>query len=259
MAEDRTLEELEAAVEAILEDFRTAETSEERENASVVRQELRDAINAKKHELYFSLETPEPLGEIEDLSVEELKELLKLLRAKASVLHQFSPESEEKDAAEDRSYILRAQQEKVQVELDRKLALSYDPGPEDAPGYEPAGYTATKGFVKLNPENNDFYVAQFENDPWYPAISNAHSQLSNLIPGYNITQIKEKFGGLRYYFSYPDPIPVREDWPAYSTPEKIRAMADRIVTHAEGWVEGYSHAQREKSSAEIATEGLEDD
>jgi len=128
-------------------------------------------------------------------------------------------------------------------ELERIREESYSPGPGDAPAYEPLGYAAIPGFVKSRPENNEHYVEGFRNHPWYPAISSAHRQLEELIPGYNISQIKEKFGELRYYFSYPELIPTRDDWPAYSTEDKVRAMVDRVIARAEGWVEGYEAAQ----------------
>lgn len=111
------------------------------------------------------------------------------------------------------------------------------------PAEEPEGYHARPGWIKARPENNDFYVEQFKDHPWYPIIKETHERLNELIPGYNISQIKEKFGGLRYYFSYPDPIPVKPEWPAYSTPEKIQNMADRIVEFAEGWVAGFEAAK----------------
>ena len=35
---------------------------------------------------------------------------------------------------------------------------------------------------------------------WGPIVMECHRQLNHLDPGYRIGQIKEKFGGLRYYF-----------------------------------------------------------
>ena len=35
---------------------------------------------------------------------------------------------------------------------------------------------------------------------WAPIVLQCHRELQHLDPGYRITQIKEKFGGLRYYF-----------------------------------------------------------
>ena len=35
---------------------------------------------------------------------------------------------------------------------------------------------------------------------WAPIVLKCHRELQHLDPGYRITQIKEKFGGLRYHF-----------------------------------------------------------
>lgn len=117
------------------------------------------------------------------------------------------------------------------------------------PVEEPSGYMSQPGFVKSRPENNEHYVAQFEGHEWYPIIKQTHDELTRLIPGYNISQIKEKFGGLRYYFSFPDEIPVKPEWPAYDSPEKIKAMVRARITYAEGWVDGFESAKRGNSNA----------
>jgi hypothetical protein len=84
-----------------------------------------------------------------------------------------------------------------------------------------------KGFVKTAEETNAAYVAEWENDSWYPAIKDAHDLLSHFIPGYQITQIKEKFGGLRYYYVVPvDDLPHDER-------ELYVKLANHIVTAAE--------------------------
>ena len=57
--------------------------------------------------------------------------------------------------------------------------------------------------MKTDKQTNDEYVAEWEGDPWYPAIKGAHDKLTELIPGYHIEQIKEKFWFLRYYFTAP--------------------------------------------------------
>lgn len=60
-----------------------------------------------------------------------------------------------------------------------------------------------KGFLKEVGESNEEYLAAWVNDPWYPAIKDAHDLLSHFIPGYQITQIKHKFGDLRFYYVVP--------------------------------------------------------
>ncbi len=92
-----------------------------------------------------------------------------------------------------------------------------------APYPEGPGYAAIPSFVKGNPLNNDYYVEQFKDDEWYPVILKAHKELSALFPGYNIDQIKEKFGGLRYYVS-PGSCP-EEKWD-YEKSAKIIRQAE---------------------------------
>lgn len=72
------------------------------------------------------------------------------------------------------------------------------------PAEEPPGYSTSMGFVKSNPLNNDYYVDQWQNDPWYWPIKRAHLEIERLAPGYNVSQIKEKFGELRFYYSLPE-------------------------------------------------------
>lgn len=57
-----------------------------------------------------------------------------------------------------------------------------------------------RGYVLTGDQTPDEYVKEWEGDPWYPAIAEAHELLSTFIPGYQPTQIKSKFGGLRFYF-----------------------------------------------------------
>lgn len=112
------------------------------------------------------------------------------------------------------------------------------------PAVEPQSYAAVAGFVKSQAENNDYYVAQFSEDEWFPAIKNAHRQLSLVVPGYNIAQIKSKFNGLRYYIDYPEGV---SDSQVHRAEEIIRA--------AELWVNGwedYKLYQKENNENIIA-------
>jgi hypothetical protein len=100
--------------------------------------------------------------------------------------------------------------------------------PDAPPASEPEGNASIAGFVKSRPENNDHYINQFKKDEWYPAILKAHNDLTAVVPGYNIDQIKEKFGSLRYYISLPEEVN-----------EGARAKAYHIVDRAEAWVDGW--------------------
>lgn len=101
---------------------------------------------------------------------------------------------------------------------------------------EEPGYRAYPGFVKAKPENNAYYLSKFKGDPWYPILLRTDAALERLIPGYNIAQIKEKFGGLRYYIG----------WPAgyENTPENIHVAVNQAITYAEGWVAALEYESR---------------
>lgn len=57
---------------------------------------------------------------------------------------------------------------------------------------------------------------------WQPLIEKLHADLSALAPGYGIAQIKEKFGGLRYYLDCTPDFPVA-----------IQDQMEELVTEAE--------------------------
>lgn len=114
-----------------------------------------------------------------------------------------------------------------------------------APVDEPQGYASLPGFVKSQSENNEHYLEQFKHDSWYPILKQTHERIEALIPGYNIAQIKEKWGGLRYYIDYPDVIPVGEN-PWNNTPQKIRDQVESVIRRAENWVDGYEARRHEE-------------
>lgn len=185
---------------------------------------LRSRIWAVENELYFTLDLPEPLPELSKLSVEALDGIYAGIQRSRRVLlaprSQGSPEEGDRLRARDR--MLTLQQEEILAEIQRRQAALHEP----------------------QPGTNSYYLDQFKDHPWYPAILKAHLELEELIPGYNITDIKEKFGGLRYYFSYPDPLVLQEDRYERSTEDRIMETADRIIARAEGWVDGYEHSRR---------------
>jgi len=200
-------------------------------------------------EAYFSLELPSEL-KLEGLSLKELFALEEHIRGRElKAIHDPIEDPAQDELRIAREKALRKQLQAVGREIAIVRKREFNPQPGEAPGYEERGYSASPGFVKSNPENNDFYVEQFKDDPWYPAISQAHERLSSLIPGYNIAQIKEKFGGLRYYFDYPEEYPANPENYSWRTPEELRKSADAVITWAEGWVDGYEHARREAREA----------
>lgn len=46
-----------------------------------------------------------------------------------------------------------------------------------------------------------YYKSIDVDEGWYQIIIDCDKELSSIDPGYSILQIKQKFGGLRYYFS----------------------------------------------------------
>lgn len=82
--------------------------------------------------------------------------------------------------------------------------ISYDQYSREYP--EPEGCFNYPGFVKSNPLNNESYLEKSCQalPEWADILRETHAKLEELVPGYNIAQIKEKFGGLRYYIGMPD-------------------------------------------------------
>jgi hypothetical protein len=113
-----------------------------------------------------------------------------------------------------------------------------------APVEEPPGYASRPSFVKSRPENNAHYLAQYEDTPWYSILKQTDEQLEELIPGYNIAQIKFKFGGLCYYFDYPAVIPTNPQQAWHDSEEKVKAKVRSIISYAEGWIRGYRAAEK---------------
>lgn len=67
---------------------------------------------------------------------------------------------------------------------------------------EPAGCVSHSGFVKNNPLNNEHYLATVGRSyaDIFSQIITIHNIIKKYDPNYNIVQIKEKFGELRYYY-----------------------------------------------------------
>ncbi|KAK6515433.1 hypothetical protein TWF506_007768 [Arthrobotrys conoides] len=111
---------------------------------------------------------------------------------------------------------------------------------EGPPVQEPPGYHARAHWCKSRWENNEYYIQQFATDPWYPVIKSTHEGIKELVPNYNIAQIKEKFGGLRYYIDFPVAIEPKDGM----TVEEIHAHINDLINYAEAWVDGFEHARK---------------
>lgn len=64
---------------------------------------------------------------------------------------------------------------------------------------------------------------------WWILVSNCDVELSKIDPEYSIFQIKEKFGGLRYYYSPSNPIHSEQMDEVIRKYEKICAMTCEIT------------------------------
>jgi hypothetical protein len=110
----------------------------------------------------------------------------------------------------------------------------------------------------------DEYVKEWENDPWFPAIWEAHELLRFFIPGYTPVQIKDKFGGLRFYFTIDSEIN-GDDRKLYqrlgiaitNTAEAKCREIDRRLVYERGVENGKRMAAEEQRRAEEAAAATE--
>lgn len=83
--------------------------------------------------------------------------------------------------------------------------------PNGYPIYEePRGYACEHSFVKSNPLNNEAYL-DIVADSWEPVrdiLFENHEKIKEIFPGYNISQVKEKFYECRFYYDAP----LFDDW-----------------------------------------------
>lgn len=188
--------------------------------------------------------------ELSSKTVEELETLLsRSAEARLKRIQLQSPDATPYEGELDSSSLAE-----IRSRIDALKNEAYVPAEGMPPAYEPDGYSCEPGHVKQNPANNDFYLAKLEGWDWYPAIIRCHQRLEELIPGYNISQIKEKFGSLCYYFGFPDKIEVNED--SYlNTLEKVKEACHEATNYASYWVSGYEAAKADfKAQPEVKTE-----
>lgn len=58
--------------------------------------------------------------------------------------------------------------------------------------------------TRTNAEDREEEIGWWADDIWYPIIKQLDEDIAALVPDYSLDQLKEKFGGLRYYVSLPD-------------------------------------------------------
>jgi len=96
----------------------------------------------------------------------------------------------------------------------------------DAPFPEEPGYVSFPSYVKKNPKNNRHYIDGFKEDPAYDVLNAGLIALETVVPGFNITQIKEKFGECRFYINVPTKTEKNIEKLAY----EISSAVERVVT-----------------------------
>lgn len=80
-------------------------------------------------------------------------------------------------------------------------------------------------------------VEQWEGHTWHPAIATCDSLLEQIIPGYRIAQIKEKWNRLRYYYDLPDDSDLGWDSPECKLADKIIDAAEKEVDRIQTEIE----------------------
>lgn len=60
---------------------------------------------------------------------------------------------------------------------------------------------------------------------WHNLVIDLHHQLKALVPDYELQQIKEKFGGLRYYTSFPNSVQQEKSDKFYALVEQYEAKS----------------------------------
>lgn len=92
-------------------------------------------------------------------------------------------------------------------------------------------------------QNNEQWLDIMRDDVWWPAIEKCDRLLNHVIPGYKILQIKEKFGGLRYYIEYPEGM-VYDDAEAQIA-QAIIDLAEREAMSLSGYYASIKYIKKE--------------
>ena len=101
--------------------------------------------------------------------------------------------------------------------------------------------------IQAQMAENEKLVEDMKDNPWYPIIKQTNDLLTDLVPGYEITQIKDKFGGLRYYYNVPKEVleqAVRLNQPGLDTAGKVINRAIAFVAYAVAWVDGFEAGKK---------------
>lgn len=94
---------------------------------------------------------------------------------------------------------------------------------------------------------------------WYPLLVALDKELAAIDPDYQVLQVKEKFGGLRYYYGLDATLACCDEWeaenpqpPAAEAPvEEWNAWGDLLTKHEETPEHTYAETKRQMSRDEI--------
>lgn len=110
--------------------------------------------------------------------------------------------------------------------LDHQAFLNALHVPEDADEWE-------EGLRKILGRIPDGWGRWISCDKgWYPIVVELDEQLSRIAPDYAVHQVKEKFGGLRYYYSLNQGQAEEGDERA-ARAERLSRLAEQVVSQAE--------------------------
>ena len=96
---------------------------------------------------------------------------------------------------------------------------------------------------RLKPKFTSMWNTLDIDDGWLPIVDRLDRQIAEIVPDYRITQVKEKFGGLRYYI---DAVPTEHFTEVYRLISEAEAEAGRtcevcgtqegVTTAGPGWI-----------------------
>jgi len=102
----------------------------------------------------------------------------------------------------------------------------------------------------MNNTANQEHLDKWKDDSWWPAIEKCDRLLKVVLPSYAITQIKDKFGGLRYYADFDSPGPHRREMELSSAEINLREIASAIISKAEKEVDTIEYWRKDKEKPE---------
>lgn len=103
--------------------------------------------------------------------------------------------------------------ERERFVIEAEIAKRIDPNPE-----LPFGDVGTRDTAEARLRE----IEGWSGHPWYPVLKRLDKDIAKLVPDYSLVQLKTKFGGLRYYVSFPKDVSGDD-----------RAAVDTLIVNAE--------------------------